>query len=105
MVKETFDCGGVYAQKEKRRNHSPCYRFEINSQRDVIGGLIPFFEKHPLQSQKQKNFMIFREIVLMVKRKEHKDPEGFKQILRLKSQMNLGARRMRQIRSSGGNAE
>ncbi|MDD4940526.1 MAG: LAGLIDADG family homing endonuclease [Candidatus Omnitrophica bacterium] len=105
LVRETFGCGGVYAQKEKRSNHSPCYRFEINSQRDVVEVLIPFFEKHPLQSQKQRNFKIFKEIALMVKRKEHKDPEGFKQILRLKSQMNLGARRMRQIRSSGGNAE
>lgn len=104
-VKEKFGCGAVYVQKETRSNHSQCYRFEINAKRDIHNVVIPFFKKHPLQSRKQKSFEIFKEIAQMVKRKEHKTPEGFKKILRLKSQMNIGARRMREIRSSGGNAE
>ncbi|MEW6009048.1 MAG: LAGLIDADG family homing endonuclease [Candidatus Omnitrophota bacterium] len=104
-VRQTFGCGAVYVQKETRSNHSQCYRFEINAKRDIYNVVIPFFEKHPLQSRKQKSFEIFKEIAMMVRRKEHKTPEGFKKIRYLKSQMNVGARRMREIRSSGGNAE
>ena len=104
-VKDAFGCGAVYAQKETRANHSQCYRFEINAKRDIHNVVIPFFEKHPLQSRKQKSFEIFREIAMMVKGKEHKTAEGFKKIQGLKSQMNIGARRMRESRSSGGNAE
>lgn len=104
-VKEAFGCGAVYVQKESRTNHSQCYRFEVNAKRDIYNVVIPFFEKHPLQSRKQRNFEIFKEIALMVKRNEHKTVEGFKKIRSLKSQMNIGARRMREIRSSGGNAE
>jgi hypothetical protein len=100
-AKDSFGCGAVYAQKETRANHSQCYRFEINAKRDIYNVVITFFGKHPLQSQKQKSFEIFKEIALMVKRREHKTPEGFKRIQELKSQMNIGARRMREIRSSG----
>lgn len=100
-VKQAFGCGAVYVQKERRSNHSQCYRFEINAKRDIYNVVVPFFEKHPLQSRKQKSFEIFREIALMVRNKEHKTPEGFKKIRELKSQMNIGARRMREIRSSG----
>jgi len=105
QVRETFGCGAVYVQKEARNNHSQCYRFEINAKRDIFNVVIPFFEKHPLQSQKKQSFEIFREIALKVRNKEHKSPEGFKKIQELKSQMNIGARRMRESRSSGGNAE
>ena len=34
-VKETFGCGAIYFQNEKRKNHSSCYRFEINALRDI----------------------------------------------------------------------
>lgn len=30
-VRDYFKCGGVYFQKEKRQNHSACYRFGISS--------------------------------------------------------------------------
>ena len=103
-VKETLGCGAVYPQTETRKNHSICYRFEVNAQRDIHQVLIPFFEQHPLQSEKARSFGIFREVAKMVQRKEHKTPEGFEKVLALKKQMNAKARRMREIRTSGGNA-
>lgn len=78
--------------------------FMQNAQRDIHEKLIPFFEKHPLQSQKAKSFEIFREIAKMVQRKEHKTHEGFEKVLVLKKQMNAKTRRVREIRTPGGNA-
>ena len=104
-VKEAFGCGAVYVQKETRSNHSQCYRFEINAKRDIYNVVIPFFEKHPLQSRKQKSFEIFKGIAFRVKNREHKTPEGFRTIQELKRQINIGTLRMREIRTSGGNAE
>lgn len=103
-VKQTLECGAVYRQTETRNNHSVCYRFEINAQQDIHGKLIPFFEQHPIQSQKARDFEIFREIAAMVRGKEHKTIEGFDRVLALKHQMNPKARRMREIRTSGGNS-
>ena len=104
-VRESFGCGAVYFQKENRPNHSCCYRFEINSQKDIREVLIPFFEKNPLRSPKKNDFGLFRQIVLLVQTNEHKTDEGLKRIRNLRMQMNGWARRMREIRTSGGNAK
>ena len=104
-IQKFFKCGAVYFQKEKRENHSPCYRFEINAQKDIHDVLIPFFDEHPLKSSKKNNYQIFRQIALMVKSKKHQSESGFQKILLLKSHMNLGARPVREIRSPGGNAK
>ena len=104
-IKNFFRCGAIYFQKEKRKNHSSCYRFEINSQSDIHKVLIPFFDKHPLRSKKKKNYDIFRKIALMMKNNFYKNDESLKEILFLKSQMNSGARPVREIRSPGGNAK
>ena len=92
-VKKFFGCGAIYFQNEKRLNHSSCYRFEINSQEDIHKILIPFFDSHPLQSQKKRNYKIFRQIALMIKEKKHKTKRGLLRIRQLKSSMNLGLAR------------
>ncbi len=104
-VKNYFKCGGVYFQKEKRKNHSACYRFGISSQKDVHEVLIPFFDKYQLKSEKKKNYLIFRKIAKMVREGLHRNDESLKEILLLKSQMNSRARSVREIRSPSGNAK
>ena len=104
-VKNFFKCGAVYFQKEKRKNHSPCYRFEINSQKDIQEVLIPFFDKHPLKSKKKENYLIFRKIASIIKDDNWKDDGSLRIIQKLKSQMNSGARSVREIRSPSGNVK
>ena len=105
QVKNFFRCGAVYYQKEKRKNHSACYRFEINSQKDIQEVLIPFFDKHPLKSEKRKNYLIFRKIAMIVRNGNYKESGSLRKILNLKSQMYSGARSVREIRSPSGNAK
>jgi hypothetical protein len=88
QVKNFFKCGAVYYQKEKRKNHSPCYRFEINSQRDIREVLIPFFDKHQLKSKKKKNYLIFRKVVMIIRNSNYKEDGSLRKIQKLKSQMN-----------------
>lgn len=88
-VKNTFDCGNVYFQKEQRKNHTQCYRYTVGSHKDNIGEIIPFFEKHPLQSaSKQKSFHAFCKIAKIVETKKHLTESGVKQIRKLKARMN-----------------
>lgn len=104
-VKNFFKCGGVYYQKEKRKNHSACYRFEINSREDIQEVLIPFFDKHPLKSKKKENYLIFRKIAMIIRDDDFKNKGSLRKIQKLKSQMNSGARSVREIRSPSGNAK
>lgn len=104
-VQKTFGCGAVYRQAETRANHSQCYRFEINSRKDISSVLVPFFLSHPLQGPKSKDFRIFAEIADLVFRKKNKTAEELREIKRLKEKMNLGARRVWKIRLLGGNVK
>ena len=104
-VQRFFGCGGVYYQKEYRQNQRACYRFGVTSQKDLHERIIPFFDRNPLKSKKLENFLLFKEIGELVKRREHKNPLGFEKIKQLKSRMNNGARLVREIRSPSGNSK
>ena len=88
-VKNTLDCGNVYFQNEKRKNHAQCYRYTVASHRDIIGTKIPFFKEYPLQSaSKQLSFNLFSEIAVMVYSGKHLTKEGVAEIKKLKHKMN-----------------
>ena len=104
-VKKAFGCGGIYLQKDKRENHSECYRFEIDSRKDVQQTLIPFFDKYKLQSTKEKDYLLFRKAAMMIRRKEFLTEKGMRKFEDIKKKMNLGVRRVWKIRLLGGNAK
>jgi len=88
-IKNTLGCGAVYFQKEQRVNHTQCYRYTVSSQKDIFNVIIPFFNKHPLQSASKKfNFNIFCRIANLVKTKAHLRKSGIDKIKSLKAQMN-----------------
>src|SRR3989344_9207776 len=104
-VKLALGCGAIYFQKEKRLNHTECYRYGVNSRQDIRETIIPLFTDYPLLSLKRNDFHIFAQISRMVDRKEHQTEAGFEKIRQLKSQMNYRTRRVRENRSLGGNSE
>lgn len=105
QVRNFFGCGFIYYQKDKRKDHDQCFRFEINAQKDIQNIVIPFFKRHPLQSSKHKDFKLFYKIAKEIRAKRHLTDEGLEKIRNLKMQMNHGTRRVREIRSHGGNAK
>lgn len=87
-IKAKFGCGAIYYQKERRRNHRACYRFEINSQNDIQEVLVPFFSKYHLQGPKKKDFALFKKIARMMEKKLHLRDEGLEKIRQWKAKMN-----------------
>ena len=88
-LKKFFRCGNVYFQKDIRKNHKDCYRYEVANRSDLIKIIIPFFKKYPLRiPSKKKDFKIFCEIMRKIEQKEHLTDEGLSQIYQLKQQMH-----------------
>ena len=88
-IKNTLGCGGVYFQKEQRRNHTQCYRYTVSSQKDIFDKLIPFFRQNKLQTKsKLRNFELFCENASLIKADKHLQKSGIDKILLLKSEMN-----------------
>jgi len=104
-VKDTFGCGRIYIQRDRRKNHRVCYRYEINSKENIQNVIIPFFKKYPLRSQKRNDFDAFCEVAEIIEAGRHKTPEGLKSVQRIKDRMNIKARRVRKICTLGGNAK
>src|SRR3989344_1622744 len=45
-LKSYFRCGNVYFQKDIRKNHQHCYRFEVTKREDLERVIIPFFDEN-----------------------------------------------------------
>jgi hypothetical protein len=82
-----FGCGRIYIQRDKRKNHSLCYRYEVQNKKELMKYIIPFFEEHPPQlPSRKRDFALFKHIAQEV----HKDHIDLKKVEQLKQQMHWG---------------
>ena len=86
-LKEFFGCGVV------RTNHQDRMAYRVRGLEHLKEKIIPFFEKHPLRSKKQLDFMKFRKVLMLMERGEHLKPEGIQNIRAIASRMNRGRER------------
>ncbi len=66
--------------------------YVVRNRNDLLTKVIPFFERHPLLSTKQEEFVTFTAIVQALARGEHLEQEGFRSIRQLAISMNGGGR-------------
>lgn len=52
--------------------------------------IIEHFDNYPLITQKQGDYLLFREAVKLMLRNEHLTLQGLEKILAIKASMNLG---------------
>ena len=88
-LRKFFGCGSVYFQKDARRNHQNCYRYEVVKRSDLEQTIIPFFRKHPLQlASKRKDFQLFQVLVKRICKGEHKTEAGLRKLYAIKRRMH-----------------
>ena len=84
-----LECG--YFREIVKNNEG---KFEVESLKDVIEKIIPFFNKYP--RVKQKDFLDFKQVAELMKSNAHKTPKGSLpaaqegEIQKIKSGMNKG---------------
>jgi len=87
QLKDFFNCGNVYFQKEQRKNHQNFYRYEVSNRKDLETIIMPFFLIHPLQRASQKKaFMLFCEAMRRIKKGEHLSDHGLRVLYSIKQQ-------------------
>ncbi len=88
-LKLFFGCGNVYFQKDRRKNHQNCYRYEVANRRHIEDIIIPFFRKNQLKmTSKRNDFEIFCRIMEKIKKKEHLTKLGLRKLYKLKQKMH-----------------
>jgi hypothetical protein len=78
------DRGNIY----KYKNSANYQIRDLNSLYDIV---IPHFDKYTLLTQKQSDYLLFKEIIYLKKENEHLNNEGLKNIVNIKSSINKGA--------------
>lgn len=64
--------------------------YRVDKLKDIFEIIIPHFDKYPLATQKLADYMLFKQIVSLMKNKEHLTLDGLKKILSYKASLNLG---------------
>lgn len=88
LYKKVLSCGTI---RPNRRDKT--IKFEVRNLNDLIFKVIPFFEKYPLKSSKQNEFLKFRKICQLIYLKNNRYESGLKEIVKLAIQMNPGSKR------------
>ena len=88
-LRKYFKCGNVYFQRDNRKNHQHCYRYEVSNRKDLETIIIPFFKKNKLCfPSKRHDFQIFCKIMNAIKRGEHLTDVGLRNLYQLKQLMH-----------------
>ena len=83
LIKNYFGVGNITKQGE----NSFIYRVTCLKELEII---ISHFDSYPLLTKKHADFLLFKEIINLMKEKEHINMEGLKKILSIKASLNLG---------------
>jgi len=72
----------------KEREDSLHYR--VRSTLDLTNVIISHLDKYPLLTQKKADFLLFKQVVDLINRKEHLTPSGLQQIVNIRASINKG---------------
>nr|YP_007507079.1 LAGLIDADG endonuclease [Ceratocystis cacaofunesta]YP_009704218.1 LAGLIDADG endonuclease [Ceratocystis fimbriata]YP_009710370.1 LAGLIDADG endonuclease [Ceratocystis albifundus]AFO38129.1 LAGLIDADG endonuclease [Ceratocystis cacaofunesta]QEN73781.1 LAGLIDADG endonuclease [Ceratocystis fimbriata]QFX74872.1 LAGLIDADG endonuclease [Ceratocystis albifundus] len=83
QVKDYFGVGTI-------TNHgNTTLQYTVKSLKD-LDTIISHFDKFSLLSQKWADYTLFKNVIMLIKNKEHLNIEGFKKVLSIRAAMNLG---------------
>jgi len=83
----TIGAGKIYDCSYDRYGWYPHAKYKITNMKDMIDYLFPLLDRYPLQAKKSRVYILFKEIVLMMFKKEHLKDNGFKKILQIRDKM------------------
>lgn len=82
-IQEYFGIGKI--QTIKNKGHAV---YVVNSIKDLCNVIIPNFDKYPLLTIKRINYLLFKEIILLMRDKKHLTEEGLQRIMSIRGIMN-----------------
>jgi len=84
QFKTFFNAGKIYTSKRG------IVYFTIGSTKDLIKHVLPHFDKYPLLSLKLKDYLVFKEILILMEKGEHNSLPGLLKIFSLRANLNKG---------------
>jgi LAGLIDADG endonuclease len=83
-----FGCGWIRESKTDRT-----FKYEARAVGDLVGSIIPHFERFPLRGDKARSCAGFCRVCRMIEQGDHLQRDGLREIVDVAYGMNLGKRR------------
>ncbi len=88
LFKRHLGCGTL------RSRPDGVWYYEVNNLNAIVENVIPFFERFGfLSAKKKRDFLKFKQIVVLIKSGVHLTPNGIRRILEIRNDMNDGGKR------------
>ena len=84
QIKAFFKIGNIYTSKRG------VVYYTVGSVKDLKKYILPHFDKYPLATLKLKDYLLFREIVILMEKGGHNSLPGLLKIFSLKANLNKG---------------
>ncbi len=97
-VKNFFGVGKIYINRRHDNHKEHMYNYKVTNRQDLLSVIIPFFEKYPLYTSKQNDFLLFARCVRLMRFNRHLVLDGMIKIANLTIQMNHKKSREKLIR-------
>lgn len=89
VLQGQLQCGQIYDLDFGRykgyeaRGWHPHAKFRVTRLGDLQMKDVPYFDRYPLFGRKRQAFLIFREIVVALVARKHREPDGLEQVKQL----------------------
>ena len=87
LFAEVLGCGAI-KRNASASSRDKSYVLVVKRHNDLYEKVLPFFERFPLRSEKQQEFLKFAQVIEMMHRKEHLTINGLKRISEIAFSMN-----------------
>lgn len=87
QIKDYFNAGTL---RKRSSNSKITAIYSVKSIVELENSIFPHFDKYPLLTQKKADFLLFKQIISLIKEGKHLTNEGLKEILSIKASMNKG---------------
>ena len=79
QIRYFFKTGNIYASERG------IVYYTVGSIKDIIKYILPHFDKYPLATLKLKDYLLFKQIILLMEKGEHNSLPGLLKIFSLKA--------------------
>src|SRR3954468_1957377 len=90
LISRRLGCGRI--RENHRASADTTLVFVVRKREDLLTRVIPFFEAQPLLSSKQREFLIFADVVRAMSEGKHLTADGFTALVAAALSMNGGGR-------------
>ena len=88
MLVKFFGVGNVYINKRYDNHKEHMYRYCVRARKELVKTIIPFFDRYPLRTSKQGNFLKFAECIGLIETGAHLTRSGLIKIVEITETMN-----------------